>query len=221
MDANKLEEIIAAMEQEKPYMFHPIHRSDKTAWYPGNDAARAICMISNAWEDILCLMRLRKSTESEYDKRLVFKYMLVELRSIIDIIPDAQASVMKIIDGGNDSSNGYIPDEKFCVLRSLFKKYSEVKGAVQDDLNSIRNKIGAHRDKEFWRKTDELWRKLEPEKFQPLFDVIHELHEELRQLDIYTWTRIPEEEAIEIYQSGQSSPEKQAALSAALSSAHD
>lgn len=42
------------------------------------------------------------------------------------------------------------------------------------------------------------WDKLGPEAFRPLFEVVPELFERIISLDIYDWTRIPEEGVIEI-----------------------
>ena len=163
-----------------------------------------IVTISNAWEDILCVSQIRKQQNSDYKKKLLFKYEIVELRSIIKNIEKLQSIVFKIIDNTNSETDihGFISEEQSRILKEGFRNYHSAKNKVETDLLEIRKKIGAHRDSKEIQNIGTLWNKLDPILFAPLLIEIPKLFGSLKNLDIYDWTRIPDENSIEIYTSG-------------------
>ncbi|QTA87548.1 hypothetical protein [Desulfonema magnum] len=165
-------------------------------------------IISHTWEDILCLSKIRKNTKTDYERKLLFKYIVVELRSIVEQLEKLQGIIFTIIKGEpkNKVPKGYISEPEAEEIKSLFKKYHITKKDVEKDIIEIRNNIGAHRGNQPWVNIMELWDKLEPETFKPLLIVIPELFEAITKLDIYDWTRIPEEGSIEICCSGLNWP---------------
>lgn len=208
MNKEELERAIKEAEKNAPPMFHPVHERNEGAWLPSNEAASIASIISHAWEDIQCLFKLRKGVKSDYEKRLLFKYIVVELRSIVKQLEKLQGIVFLVIKGGTgeDSPSGYISPEESEQVKLLFKKYHLVKNNLESDLITIRNNIGAHRGLHPWVNIMELWDKLDPDLFKEVFISLPELFNYLVKLDIYNWTRIPEEGSIEICCSGLNRP---------------
>lgn len=202
-DKDKMEKIIKMMEEYEPLMFHPIYERDKIAWFPSNEAASIASLISHAWEDVCCLSKIRNGVKSEHEKRLIFKYVLVELKSVIDQLDRLQGIIFSIIKNDKlETVHGHISKTEAAQVKLLFKQYHVVKTRVESDLSAIRNRIGAHREVKSWNDIMELWDKLEPDQFKDLLVVLPKLFNYLVKLDIYDWTRIPEDGVIEICCSG-------------------
>lgn len=189
-------------------MFHPVHERDKGAWFPSNEAGSIASIISHTWEDILCLFEIRKKTKNDYERKLIFKYVIVELRSVIEQLEKLQTIIFILINGEPKDKipSGYISETVAGEIKALFKKYHAIKKEVEKDIIEIRNNIGAHRGSQPWTNIMELWDKLDPEAFIPLLVVIPELFDAIVTLDIYDWTRIPEEGSIEFFCSGLNRP---------------
>ena len=204
MNKEKFESLVAATEMNAPPMFHPIYERNKGAWFPSNEAGSIASIISHTWEDILCLFKIRNGSKTDYERRLIFKYIIVELCSMIEQLEKLQGIVFTLIKGETKDKlpNGNISASEVNEVKVLFKKYHTTKKEVEEDAVKIRNNIGAHRGNQPWIQIMEQWDKLEPETFKPLLVVIPELFGVLIKLDIYDWTRIPEDGTIEICCSG-------------------
>ncbi|MBT3047249.1 MAG: hypothetical protein KME53_09845 [Candidatus Thiodiazotropha sp. (ex Clathrolucina costata)] len=192
-----------------PPMFHPIHERDVGAWIPSNDAACIASNISHTWEDIHCLFKIRKKTNSEYENKLLFKYIVIELRSVIEQLEKLQAIIFKIVKDDKNKDkvmNGYLTKQDADNIKILFKSYHNVKKGLEKDIIDIRNNIGAHRDNHPWTDIMGSWDKLDPEIFKPLFLVIPKLFDYIVKLEIFDWSRKPSEDSIEICCSGLNRP---------------
>lgn len=208
MDKEELEGIIKEAEKFAPPMFHPVHERSEGAWFPSNEAASIASIISHAWEDIHCLFKLRSGVKSDYEKKLLFKYIVIELRSVIEQLEKLQGIIFLVIKSNTEenSPSGYISPEESEQIKLSFKKYHGIKNNLESDLIAIRNNIGAHRGSHPWTDLMELWDKLEPDIFKDILVVLPELFNYLVKLDIYDWTRIPKEGSIEICCSGLNRP---------------
>jgi len=204
MDKEELERLLQEAEENAPPMFHPVYMRDKGSWFPGNEVGSIASIISHTWEDILCLSKIRKNTKTGYERKLLFKYIIVELRSVIEQLEKIQGIIFTMIkaESRDKMSSIYISETEIDEIKVIFKKYHAIKNNVGKDVVEIRNNIGAHRGNQPWTDIIELWDKLEPENFKPLFDVIPELFEVIAKLDIYDWNRIAEDGSIEICCSG-------------------
>lgn len=206
-----IEDIEKAFEEAKknaPPMFHPVYERSEGAWFPSNEAANVASIISHTWEDILCVIEIRKSVKNEIGKKLLFKYIIIELCSILEQLERLQQIIFQIIKGPtHDQSKGYISTDQSEEVTNLFRKYRSLKKHLEGDLKSIRNYIGAHRStRRTWNDIMKFWDKLEPKNFMDLFIFLPELFEYIRKLDIYDWGRIPEEGVIEICCGGLNIP---------------
>lgn len=208
MDKEEFERLIKEAEKNAPPMFHPIHERDDGAWFPSNEAGSIASIISHTWEDIHSLFKIRRKSKTDYEKKLLFKYVVIELRSVIEKLEKLQSIIFTLIKNNSTKAmpSGYISEDEAKEIKVLFKKYHSVKKDVEKDIIDIRNNIGAHRGDQPWVNIMELWDKLDPEIFKPLIIVIPELFELITKLDIYDWTRIPEKGSIEICCSGLNKP---------------
>lgn len=183
-----------------PPTFHPVHERDPGAWFPGNNAASLLIHISHTWEDILRLSEICRRANDAYDKKLLFKYILVELRSLLMLLDKLQPIILKAPTFGPNEKPAWrsISQDEMSKAKKLFKQYHRARSKVEADVLDVRNKIGAHRDTDSWQEIIKLWDKLSPESFLKLFESIPPLFEHIKDLDLYEWNRIPGGGGIEI-----------------------
>jgi len=193
---------LEAAAAAEPLIFHPIHERSERAWCPSNETACVLALIGHTWEDLLIIGDIRAKTDADRERRLLFKYALIELHSILEQFERLQSLIFETIRTRQDANCCYISEREILELKTLFKQYHLEKRLVERDLIAIRNKIGAHRGYHAWNEIIGLWDKIEPEPFRPLLVVIPKLFECVRKLDIYDWMFIPEEGSVQIYCSG-------------------
>jgi hypothetical protein len=182
--------------------FHPIHRREKSVWYPGNDAADFLLQIRNVWEDILMLRGMIDRSSDQTERKLLFKYILVELYSILEPIKLLQDVIFTapVRKPGEPVPWRSISEEEKETAKRLFRQHNVAKNNVESLVSEIRNKIGAHRDQLVWQRVMELWDSLEPQRFHDLLNTIPPIFGFAKELDLYEWTRQPDDSgAIEIF----------------------
>jgi len=178
-------------------MFHPIHQRSEKAWCPSNEPACVLSLIGHTWEDLVIISERRAKTEGDREKRLLFKYALIELHSIVEQFERLQSLIFQTMRGRQEENCYYISEHEIVQLKALLKQYHFEKRLVEQDLIAIRNNIGAHRGYHPWNEIIALWDKIEPGPFRPFLEVIPRLFECVRNLDIYDWMCIPEEGTIQ------------------------
>ena len=115
-------------EQLVMRIFHPIHERSRDAWFPGDDDTSLLVAALHAWEDIERLTRLRTQVQDGYDRKLLLKYVIIEVRSLIDLMDRLRAKVM--------SADTYVPGQK--------PLYRGIIGyVVKDSRKSAPDRIGA------------------------------------------------------------------------------
>lgn len=176
--------------------FHPIRSRDRYKnWHPANEAANLIVHISHTWEDLNCLKRILKERDNTYEKKLLFRYCLIEIKSLLDLFDKLQPIVMKrpVYSKTEEIEwRGLLVEEKKKVKR-LFKIYHEARDKIYSDLRDMRNKISAHRDVDSWDDIIALWDKLDYSNVNPLLKTIPPLFNYVKDLDIYEWSAELEE----------------------------
>jgi len=180
--------------------FHPIWARDQEAWFPGDEAASFLIAGQHTWEDIERLLALRGQNKDEYDRKLLLKYVVIELRSLIQIMDALHAKVMSadVYETGQTPLYRGISSEERSTARSLWTEYSKAKKAVEDDLITMRNKIGAHRDVSDWQLVMSLWDKLDVALISNLLKSIPPTFNYAKELNIYEWSRSFDSGVIEI-----------------------
>jgi hypothetical protein len=86
-------------------VFHPIWQRSPAAWFPGDEKTSALIAGEHIWDDILRLGRIRSRCRDEYDRKLLLKYICIELRSLIEVMDKLQAAVMsaEVYEAGTKS----------------------------------------------------------------------------------------------------------------------
>lgn len=194
-----LDEIIfASLSEQKT--FHPAHERSEFAWFPGNEAASLLLQCRYVWDDIEALARVHRSNREVYARKLLVKYLIVEIRSLMEVFDRLRAYVMQAeVFGRAEESvwRGLTPAE-YEVARELFKDYSVAKQSVEKIIIGIRNNIGAHRGNIDWQQVMLFWDQVSVDAVQPILDVVPRVFDHLKELDIYEWNRRLPDGSIEI-----------------------
>lgn len=182
-------------------VFNPATMRDPDAWFPGNDAAALAVHIDHAYRDIICLAAVRKSQPDQYTRKLLLKYVLIELREILPLVERLQAVVMQapVVSPGDALAWRSLTPDESRQAKAVFKQFNREKNRLEGKLVEIRNRIGAHRSVDPWEDVIRSWDELEPQLMQPLLDAIPPFFNFVRVLDIYEWNRWPQPDAVEIW----------------------
>lgn len=191
-------------------VFHPVWQRNSAAWFPGDEKTSALIAGEHIWDDILRLGKVRDQCKDDYDRKLLLKYICIELRSLVEVMDKLQAAVMsaEVYEVGTKPLWRGITTEDREIAKELWKSYSTAKKKVENDLANIRNRIAAHRDFSYeskkiegvtgWNLVILLWDRLEINLFQDLMNSIPPAFNHAKDLNIYEWNRIPEDGTIEI-----------------------
>jgi len=191
-------------------VFHPVWQRDATAWFPGDEKTSALIAGGHIWDDILRLSKIRIQCKDEYNRKLILKYICIELRSLVQVIDKLHSAVMsaEIYKAGTKPLWRGISTEERDVAMQLWTNYSTAKKQVERDLINIRNHIAAHRKFSYdtkkiegvagWNLVMLLWDRLEIELFKDLMSSIPPAFNHAKNLNIYEWSRKPEDGVIEI-----------------------
>ena len=186
-------------ERDSSRTFHPVHERGSDAWFPGDDGASLLITGEHIWEDICRIAKIRSKTKDPYDRKLLLKYVIVELRSLIQIMGRLQTLVMtaETYESGQTPLYRGISIEERVMACKLWKTFSEAKRSTERDLISVRNNLGAHRAFSDWQTVTRLWDKLDISLIAKLLDSIPPAFNHTKDLNIFEWNREPEPGVIE------------------------
>jgi hypothetical protein len=181
-------------------VFHPVRQRSAESWFPGNDAAALLVHLDHAYDDVRRLAQLRQREPDPYTKKLLLKYIVVELREMIPLVERLQTLVMQapVYEVGQEPMWRSLSRAEHDDARRLFKQFSQIRKHLEADLTEIRNRIGAHRSIDPWKEVMRSWDALEPELFQPMVAAIPEVFNLVCKLDIYEWNRQPAPESFQV-----------------------
>ena len=188
----ELDDIIDKNFLQEPKTYHPVKCRDKDAWFPGNEASSLVVQIRHVLDDIRVLRDLYQSDIDDYAKKLILKYVVIEVRSLIKLLDKLQGKVMSapVFDPREQQGWREITIEEREKAKVLFKKFSLAKKEVKNKIISIRNNIGAHRGNLDWQQVMKFWDLMEPELVNPLLSEVPELFDYIKSLDLYEWNKI-------------------------------
>lgn len=188
------------IEESMMRVFHPVHDRSEIAWFPGDNSTSLLIAIPHVWDDIRRLSRLITQVQDSYDRKLLFKYVIVEVRSLIELVDGLHAKVMsaETYDEGQEPLYRGISSTERAIAKEHWAKYSGAKKAAEDEIIAVRNKIGAHRDSTDWQIVMALWDKLDGKLISALLDTIPAAFNHAKDLNIFEWNRRPEPGVIEI-----------------------
>lgn len=178
-----------------PKTFHPVHEYGPDAWFPGNEAASLLIQIGHIWEDISHLKRIHVSQTEKYTKQLILKYVVIEVRSLIDVFDRLASLAMKapVFDPSERQGWREITEKEREKLASLLKKYSLAKSKVAKTIIDVRNEVGAHRGNTNWQEVRRFWEAISPDLINPLLASVPPAFEYIKELDLFEWNRVLKE----------------------------
>ena len=187
----EIDDIIKA-ERVEPKTFHPVKERSGDAWFPRNEAASLVIQIRHIWDDLTELKCLYENAETEYTKKLLLKYVVVELRSLIEVFDRLKIFVFEapIFDPVERQGWREITQEEYDTAKILLKKYSEAKSETSNSIICIRNQIGAHRGNLDWKQVMAFWDAITPDVVNPLLNTIPPAFDHIKSLDLFEWNRV-------------------------------
>jgi len=194
-----IEELFAEAEKDNK-TFHPVDGRAGLVWFPGNLAAGLAVQTTHIWGDIVHLIKIRRPQRDEYRRKLLLKYIVIELRSLIEVMDRLQGEVMKaaVIEPGKERPWRGLTLIESEEAKRLFKEYSIAKKSAQPLLLEIRHNIGAHRENLDWQQTIKLWDSMSESLIRPLIDVLPRVFAHVKELDLFEWNRSHEDGSFEV-----------------------
>lgn len=162
------------------------------AWFPGNEAAALLIQIGHIWEDISHLKELHVSQNEQYKKQLILKYVVIEVRSLIEVFDRLASLAMKapVFDPSERQGWREITEEERRHVASLLKEYSKAKLKVAKTITGVRNEVGAHRGNTNWQEVRKFWGAISPELINPILESVPPAFEYIKELDLFEWNRV-------------------------------
>lgn len=193
-----LDEVLRGIPKEST-TFHPVHERSENAWFPGNEAASLLLQCRYIWDDIESLVGIRRGAKEAHPRKLLLKYLIIETRSLIEVLDRLQAHVMKadVFDPAKGSAYRGLTHAEHAKARELFKAYSRAKQETERLVIEIRDNIGAHRGNIDWQQVMNFWDHVSIETVKPVLDVVPQVFEHVKDLNIYEWNRYLLDGAIE------------------------
>jgi hypothetical protein len=172
--------------------FHPVHERNGDAWFPGNEAASLLVQIGHIWEDIAEIHKLYLSQKGSYVEKLLLKYIVIEVRSLVQVFDRLQAIVLKapVFDPKERQGWREITAAEQDKAKALLKIYTKAKAETNQKIISIRNEIGAHRGNLNWNDVMKFWDALTPDVVRPILDSVPAAYAYIKELDLYEWNRV-------------------------------
>lgn len=110
-------------------VFHPVWRRESNAWFPGNEKTSVLIAGEHIWDDIQRLCMIRSQCKDDYNRKLMLKYICMELRSLIEVMDKLQSAVMSAEVYEVDTKPLWrgISTQERDTAKKLWKKYSTAK----------------------------------------------------------------------------------------------
>jgi hypothetical protein len=172
--------------------YHPVYRRPSDSWYPSNRAADLLIHLNHIWGDMEKLSEIRlKHKDDKVAEKLLFKYVLVEFRSLLEPLRELQTIIKKAepLVKGKPAPSRYVTKRERENCQTVFKEFWRSLRIIEADLYLIRNDIGAHRGLHPWQHVEGLWEKIDPDKFTPVINQFLPVWNAVEHLNIYEWSR--------------------------------
>jgi len=169
--------------------FDPLQRQIDEVWFPGSTPTSLLVSGRHIWEDISRLLALRHHCKDDYERKLLLKYVMVELVSMLAAMDGLRNAVMTadVYEPPTPPLYRGISVQDKATAMLLWTAYSGAKKAVSHELVLIRNKVGAHYDVSNWHQWMELWGKIDPALISGLLETIPQAFQHASELNIFEW----------------------------------
>jgi hypothetical protein len=170
-------------------IFDPLDPTDDEVWFPGTAVTSQAVNCQHIWEDISCLLELRTASTNVHARKLLLKYVVMDVYSMFPALDVLHATIME--------AETYTPPEQQPfrgisigekeTAKKLWSAYSKARKAAEKPLRTIRNKIAAHRDVSDWQIWKQHWEQLKPDLVNDLLANIPPVVNHAKDLNIFDW----------------------------------
>ena len=171
--------------------YNPVYRRTSDSWYPSNRAADLLVHLNHIWGDMVKLSEIRlQHKDDSVAEKLLFKYVVVEFRSLLEPLKELQTIIKKSepLVMGRPAPYRYVTKAERQNCQAAFKQFWKDVRVVEADLYKIRNDIGAHRGLHPWHHVEELWEKIDADRFVPIMNSFLAVWKAIEHLNIYDWS---------------------------------
>ncbi len=164
-------------------IFDPFGDRGATHYHPVNEAAIHLVALQLIYRDIVRLHRLYSRLKVRYTKKLICKYIIIELVSL-----DTHTARL-----ANDIISGKVghkvEDNELDEIKQLYKQYKEARKPKWFQLAAVRNKLGAHRDSLDLLTVSKLWDQIDTDAINRLLEAFAPMLSFLMKLNVYEWSK--------------------------------
>jgi len=169
-------------------IYDPFSERGPTFYHPANEAAMHLIAIRLIYRDIEKLASFYIGSSDTYTKKLMAKYIIIE---IISVDSHIVGLANKIISG----QTGYeIEPNLLTRAKELYKEYKDTRKKKWFDLKDIRNRLGAHREQLDLLTISKLWDKIDIKVIRQIVSSIPPLFNFLKGLNVYYWSKRGQDE---------------------------
>ncbi len=164
-------------------IFDPYLNRGEGYYHPGNDEALRLLHVQHAYRDIAILLNIARRLRNDHERALLGKFVIVELFSL-----DSHATRLSsmVLSGRTEFE---VLEEKIEPLKLLYESYRAAWRPHRRNLEAVRNKMAAHRDPLTMTQIAELWDSVDMSCIIGILREVPPLHDYLKNLNIYKWTK--------------------------------
>ncbi|MBI1803117.1 MAG: hypothetical protein HYR77_01490 [Ignavibacteria bacterium] len=164
-------------------IFDPFGERGATHYHPTNSAAIHLVAIQLTYRDIARLQRIYSRSRNRYTKKLICKYVIIELVSI-------DAHITSLANDVISGKVGYkISDSDLVEIKKVYKEYKAARKPKWSQLQAVRNRLGAHRDSLDLLTVSKLWDQVDTEAINTILRAVAPMLRLLMKLNVYTWSK--------------------------------
>ena len=163
-------------------IYDPFRTQTEDDWYPANDLARNLLLLRLRWEDITALAAIRSRTQDTDERKLLTKYLALEIFALHDIVKRVQSLVFQ---PDADMAHPEVLPRLRKTMRAYNREFREFSGL----FTKVRNQLVAHSKDLQPTEIKELWDRLEPGALEPILRVMPTVFECLRDVGLDVWSK--------------------------------
>ncbi len=164
-------------------VFDPFKLQGEDFYRPGNEPAACLMQIQYIYEDIAKLFEILARLQEEYERKLLSKYIIMELISMDRFI---QRLADLIISGHLDFP---AEPEEVERVKQLYKAYKRARKQHWKGFGKVRDKIAAHRDPLDLITIAKIWDSIDLRDILSILKSVPPFFNYVKGLNVFTWVK--------------------------------
>ncbi|MFN5242002.1 MAG: hypothetical protein ACK5WC_18405 [Aphanizomenon sp.] len=165
-------------------IYDPFSEPKDDDLFPDNEEALQILHISYIFRDIRTLCDIFGRSKKSQDKRLLWKYIIIEWVSLDEnLIKFANSLIAK-------KTQIICSDQEIEELKRLKKEYEQARKPHKEKLETIRNKLAAHRELLHFADMANLWQSINYEELIDILNAAVHFFNFAKDLNIYSFLKV-------------------------------